>query len=413
MTPVTSISDSSASGESFYACANETTHDRGNPIIPGDMTHRNPPAGLDPVPFLKRYWQREPLLLRQAISGVGALLSPRELVRLACRDDAQARMVIQHGKRWELRHGPFRPKDFRALPERGWSLLVQEVNHFLPEAERLLRRFTFVPYARLDDLMVSYARDGGGVGPHFDSYDVFLLQGLGRRRWRISAQRDRKLVEDAPLRILRRFRPEQEWTLDAGDMLYLPPHYAHDGVALGECMTYSVGFRAPSFQELGIAFLDHLHDILGLEGMYEDRGVEPEREPARISPAMVAQAERVIGRIKWGRDDIRRFLGMFLTEPKPHVVFTSPRRHMARTAFVRRCAARGLALDLKTRMLYSGHTVFMNGDVFDIAGRAGLMLLKRLADERELPSCMPDTESAALLYRWYRDGYIAPVAEMA
>jgi 50S ribosomal protein L16 3-hydroxylase len=376
------------------------------------MTHRTPPAGLDPAPFLKRYWQRRPLLLRQALSGVGALLSPRELARFACRDDAQARLVIHHGKHWELRHGPFRPKDFRALPERGWSLLVQEVNHFLPEAERLLRRFTFVPYARLDDLMVSYARDGGGVGPHFDSYDVFLVQGLGRRRWQVSAQRDRALVDGAPLRILRHFRPEQEWILDAGDMLYLPPRYAHDGVALGECMTYSVGFRAPSFQELAIAFLDHLQDFLRVEGMYQDAGVEPEREPARIGPALVAQAERAIGNIKWRRDDIRRFLGMFLTEPKSHVVFTPPPHHLPRAAFLRRCAARGLVLDLKTRMLHSGHTVFMNGDVFDIAGRSGLMLLKRLADERELASCAPDPEAAALLYQWYRDGYIAPVAEM-
>jgi 50S ribosomal protein L16 3-hydroxylase len=375
------------------------------------MTSHAPPAGLDPASFLKRYWQRRPMMLRQAFPGFDGLISPRELMRLACRDDAQARLAIRRGKRWELLLGPFRRSDFRALPERGWSLLVQEINHFVPEAERFLRRFAFIPYARLDDLMVSYAPDGGGVGPHFDSYDVFLLQGLGRRRWRISAQEDRSLVEDAPLRILRRFSPEREWVVAPGDLLYLPPRYAHEGVAVGDCVTCSVGFRAPSSQELAQGFLDHLHDSMQLGGMYEDPGLQLQREPARIAPAMVARVERAIRGIKWNRGDIRRFLGAFLTEPKPHVFFTPPQRPVARAALLRQLAAHGVVLDLKTRMLHAGRTVFMNGDAYEIGDHAACMLLKRLADARELPPCSPSPDAAALLYQWYRDGYIGPASE--
>ena len=172
-------------------------------------------------------------------------------------------------------HGPFRRSDFRALPERNWTLLIQGVNLHVPAADALLRRFSFVPYARLDDLMVSYAAPGGGVGPHFDSYDVFLLQGKGQRRWRLSRQRDLALKPDVPLKILARFRPDHVVLLDPGDMLYLPPGIAHDGVAIAACSTYSIGFRAPSAQELGIAFVDWLRDRIALDGWYRDPGSGP------------------------------------------------------------------------------------------------------------------------------------------
>src|SRR5512134_705390 len=295
------------------------------------------PAGLDPARFLRGHWQRKPLLLRRAFPGFAGVLSPRELMRLACRDDVQSRLVLRRGARWELRHGPFRPRDLRALPPRGWSLLVQEVNHFLPAAEELLARFSFLPHARLDDLMVSFAPDGGGVGPHFDSYDVFLLQGPGRRRWRISAQENRELVPNAPLRILRRFRPEQEWVLEPGDMLYLPPRYAHDGVAVGDCMTYSIGFRAPSNQELVTGFLDHLAETVQLPGMYQDPDLSPQRDPARIGEPMLRTVEAAISQLRWGRREILRFLGCNLTEPKPHVFFTPPRPPLPAARFAAAC----------------------------------------------------------------------------
>lgn len=366
-----------------------------------------PPAGLDPARFLRRHWHKQPLLLRQAFPGFAGLLSPRELMRLACRDDAQSRLVLRRGRSWELRHGPFRAADFRALPARGWSLLVQEVNHFLSAAERLLACFAFIPHARLDDLMVSYAPDGGGVGPHFDSYDVFLLQGPGRRRWRISAQEDRELVPGAPLRNLRRFRPEQEWVLEPGDMLYLPPRYAHDGVAMGECMTCSIGFRAPSRQELLTGFLDHLAESIETPGMYQDPDLSLQREPARIGAPMLRRVEDIIAGLRWTRHDILRFLGCQLTEPKPHVFFSPPRPPLPSARFAARCRRRGVKLDPRTRLLYARGIFFVNGDALEVRGARMVSLLRRLANERELPPCDPGTDAGALLYRWYRHGYIA------
>ncbi len=365
-------------------------------------------AGPHPARFIRQYWHKKPLLLRQALPGFRGLLEPRHLMRLACRDEAQARLVIRHGRRWELRHGPFRPKDFSALPDKRWSLLVQEVNHFLPEAEELLRAFSFIPYARLDDVMVSFARDGGGVGPHFDSYDVFLLQGMGRRRWQISAQQDRELVAGTPLRILKRLRPEQEWVLEPGDLLYLPPHYAHNGVALGDCMTYSIGFRAPSNQELVQGFLDYLGETLAVAGMYRDPDLVVQRDPARIGGAMLAKVTDVLSRVRWKRSDVADFLGRYLSEPKPHVFFRPPPRRETPGRFRALCATRGIVLDPRTGMLYSSRTVFINGEANAVASPQALGQLKRLANRRALPPCHLDPEAMPLLYRWYRDGYIHP-----
>ena len=216
---------------------------------------------LTPAQFLAEYWQKKPLLIRQAIPNFKGLMSPNELAGLACEDDVQARIIKQKKDKWSVQNSPFDETDFTKLPKKDWTLLVQSVNHYLPEAADLLAQFNFIPHARLDDLMVSYAPAGGGVGAHVDSYDVFLLQGSGKRNWKISTQSDLSLVEGAHLRILKQFETEQEWTLEAGDMLYLPPHIAHWGVAMSDnCMTYSIGFRAPKTQELMHEFLSYLQD---------------------------------------------------------------------------------------------------------------------------------------------------------
>ncbi|MBI2311085.1 MAG: cupin domain-containing protein [Betaproteobacteria bacterium] len=365
-------------------------------------------GGLSIAGFLRRHWQKQPLLVRDALPGFGAMLEPRDLMALAACEEAESRLVTVRRGKWEVRHGPFTLGTFDRLPARGWSLLVQGVNHFLPEADALLRRFDFIPYARLDDLMVSFAPPGGGVGPHFDSYDVFLLQGSGRRRWQISGQRDRALVKDAPLRILRRFRPEQEWVLDPGDMLYLPPRYAHDGIAATDCMTYSVGFRAPSHQELATRFLAHLDDRIRIEGMYADPGLRAARRPARIPPDMLRSVSKVLKRIRWRDSDIVEFLGCFLTEPKPHVYFRRPARPASPRAFLDRVRRHGARLDLKTLMLFTPSALFINGEKA-AAGHAARGTLSRLADARCLPpGSALATDEADLLYRWYRDGYICP-----
>ena len=269
-------------------------------------------GGLSPKNFLRDYWQKKPLLVRGALSGFQGLLTRSDLVELACRDDVQSRLVMQQNAEWQVRHGPFVPANFSRLSKKTWTLLVQDVNHFLPAAHDLLLRFNFIPHARLDDLMVSYAPKGGGVGPHFDSYDVFLLQGMGRRLWQISAQQDNSLVADAPLKILRNFYPEQEWVLEPGDMLYLPPGYAHNGVAQDDCMTYSIGFRAPSYQELATQFLVYLQDHITIDGMYRDPDLALQPHPAHISSAMLRQASGALGKIRWNNADIERFIGTLI-----------------------------------------------------------------------------------------------------
>jgi 50S ribosomal protein L16 3-hydroxylase len=362
-------------------------------------------AGLGPRRFLQRHWQKRPLLVRQALPEFAEMLQPRDLMRLACRDDAQSRVVVRRGRRWEVHHGPFTPAFFKRVRGQPWTLLVQDANHFEPRAAQLLQRFDFVPHARLDDLMISYAPRGGGVGPHLDSYDVFLLQGSGRRRWRIGAQSDRTLVEDAPLKLLARFRPDQEYVLEPGDMLYLPPGYAHDGVALDDCMTYSIGFRAPAWQELAVQFLVHLQDHVKLDGMYADPGLAPTRSPGRLPREMVRDTAARLTRVRWDAAQVERFLGCTLTEPKAHVYFTRPQAPLSRAVFQSRARRAGVELDLKTRMLYARQLVFVNGECLPAGGCA--RELRRLADQRALRLTQADgLELTDLLYQWYRAGHL-------
>jgi 50S ribosomal protein L16 3-hydroxylase len=254
--------------------------------------------------------------------------------------------------------------------------------------------------------MVSYAPPGGGVGPHFDSYDVFLAQGIGQRRWRVGPCRERELMPNAPLRILRHFRPRREWVLHPGDMLYLPPHYGHDGVALTDCITISIGFRAPGARELGARFLEFLQDRLELEGQYEDPDLALQRHPAAIAPAMIRKARRLLDGIRWDGEDVANFLGCHLTEPKSHVVFERPAHPLRARGFAAAVSRRGLRLALATRMLFRGDTIFINGESCATEGRSARPLIA-LADRRELaPGARRDRQAIELLYEWYRAGYI-------
>jgi 50S ribosomal protein L16 3-hydroxylase len=366
-------------------------------------------GGLSPREFLARHWQKRPLLVRGAWPDLRDPVSVSDLYRLAAREDCESRVVVRHGARWELRHGPFRTAALRAMPGERWTLLVQGLNHFVPAADRMMRRFGFVPWARLDDLMVSYAVPGGGVGPHIDSYDVFLLQGGGRRRWRIAMRGTRALDPRAPLKILKRFRAEREWVLEPGDMLYLPPGVAHEGVALEPCFTYSIGFRAPSVRELGTEFLGFLQDRLDLpETLYADPDLRPARAPARLDDALVERCARMLARIRWSRGDAQAFIGRYLSEPKPHVRFAPPRQPLGAAAFARTCARRGVALAPATGMLYRAGRFFVNGEALD-APAAARSLLARLADGRSLPAGTSITPAATrLLYTWYRAGWLGP-----
>ena len=367
-------------------------------------------GGLTAEQFLAEYWQKKPLLIRQAIPGFNGLLSPDELAGLACEEDVQSRLVSFKRGKWQVENGPLHEKRFAKLPERDWTLLVQGVNHHLPEAAALLQQFTFVPYARLDDLMVSFAPDQGGVGPHFDSYDVFLLQGEGRRVWRISEQDDLTLVDGAPLRILQNFNTEQEWVLEAGDMLYLPPHVAHWGIAEGHAMTYSIGFRAPSAQELASEFLNYLQDKLQLSGMYADPELQLSSHPAEIGRPMLDKVAAMLGQIRWQPDDVASFLGRYLSEPKPHIVFEE-NEALSLKRFVQQLAKHGIALSGKSQMLFHEHHFFVNGEQLPALAQHQQILMM-LADHRALEAACFDAtliQDEALmqqLHDWYLAGYL-------
>jgi 50S ribosomal protein L16 3-hydroxylase len=257
-------------------------------------------------------------------------------------------------------------------------------------------------------LMISYASDGGGVGPHFDSYDVFLLQAHGKRRWRISAQEDLRLVPGMPLKILSHFQPEEEWVLEPGDMLYLPPHYAHDGTAVGECMTYSIGFRAPSYQELGEGFLQFLSESIDIPGRYTDPDLSVNDSPAQLGEGMLNRVAEQLAAIRFDKSDIAIFLGEYLSEPKANVFFDVPEKALSPALFKRRASKHGIRLSNKTRMLYTGHYVFINGESFRTSS-ADRKILQQLANARQLTgqevlNAGKDVDDA--LHEWYADGWI-------
>ena len=370
-------------------------------------------GGQTPAAFMSRYWQKKPLLIRAAYPASTDVLSRNRLIDFACRDDVDARLVIRERSRYSLTHGPFTRRDFRTLPAAGWTLLVQGVNRVDAASDRLLRSFSFVPYARLDDVMVSYAAPGGGVGPHFDSYDVFLLQGSGRRQWRYGRQSDLTLVQNVDLKILRRFSPQHDAVLNPGDMLYLPPAIAHDGVAVDACVTYSIGFRAATHAEIAQAFIDFLRDDLRLpDGRYADPDAKPTPTPARIDPAMRRRVMATLATIRWGARDVDRFLGSFLSEPKPVVRFEAPARPLPKRLFTTTIGARGLALDRATQLLYDDVSFYVNGEPVGFRG-AGIAMLRRLANRRVLSSRECRTLPApvvTLLHQWYRYGFVEPLA---
>ena len=365
-----------------------------------------PPLGdLTPATFLRDYWHKKPLVIRQAIPDFQPLFSADDLFAMAAEEDVESRLIT-HVKKWQMQSGPIAELPKRA--QKDWTLLVQGVNLHDDAADALLRRFNFIPDARLDDLMISFATDGGGVGPHFDSYDVFLLQAHGERRWRISAQKDLSLVEGMPLKILKNFEAEQEFVLQPGDMLYLPPHYTHDGVALGECMTYSIGFRAPAFQELGEAFLQFMADSIDLPGRYADPDLKESKHPAEISRSMLEQVSAELNKVRFTDDDVAIFLGEYLSEPKARTYFTAPQKPITPARFAQRAAKHGVALSRKTQMLYRGKHVFINGESF-AAGKDDKSTLCLLADARaldgvEVSKASVDVQEA--LYNWYTDGWL-------
>ena len=370
---------------------------------------------LSPVVFMKRHWQKKPLLIRQAFPGFQPLLDRATLFELAAREGVESRLVIQQNKTpkkgssgakgsagWLLKHGPFARRALPPLNQPGWSLLVQGVDLHCDAAHDLLNRFRFVPDARLDDLMISYATDSGGVGPHFDSYDVFLLQALGTRRWRIGRQKKPELQEGVPLKILTNFEPELTYDLEPGDMLYLPPGYAHDGVAVGECMTYSIGFRVPKRSEVAQELLQRLAedapDLVG-DALYRDAGQAAVDSPGQIPSGLFDFARDALQAALQDPKVMERALGEYLTEPKANVWFDQGQPLSGVAA---------VCLDRRTRMMFDLHHVFINGEGYRAGGRDAT-LMRLLVDRRRLEKAEVgrlSAEARELLEAWCESGWV-------
>ncbi len=357
-------------------------------------------AGLSPQAFMRRHWQKQPLLIRSAVPGITPPLDRAALFALAARGDVESRLVVRDGPGWKLRRGPLPRRALPALARPGWSLLVQAVDVHVPAAHALLQRFRFVPDARLDDLMVSWASDGGGVGAHVDSYDVFLLQVQGRRRWRVGRVHDAAPQPGLPLAILARFEPAHDWLLEPGDMLYLPPGWGHDGVAVGECITCSIGFRSESQALLADALLARLADTppLGDAGRrYRDPQQAAVAQPARIPAGLSEFAHQAIASRLADPRAVAHALGKWLSEPRREAVFGG-----------RGGLAGGVVLDRATRMLYERDAVYINGEHYRSGGRDGV-LLRRLADRRALGAAAAaqfSAEARAVLQVWIDDGWL-------
>lgn len=362
-------------------------------------------GGLSPAQFMRRHWQKQPLLVRQAWPGVTPPLSRPALFALAAQDGIESRLVRRMSQTWSLRRGPLPRRALPPLQQPGWTLLVQGLDLHVSAAHAMLAPFAFVPHARLDDLMVSWASDGGGVGPHVDAYDVFLVQLHGQRRWRVAPPGDRTFIDGLPLRILQHFAPTQEWVLEPGDMLYLPPMWGHDGTAVGgDCMTASVGFRTPHRRELARELLLRLADAVadadGPDPIYADRGQPAVADPGRIPPGYPVFGAKALAATLGDGDALPRALGEVLSEPKPGVWFDPPVQAPS--------GQRGLRLDARTRMLYDDRHVFVNGESWRAGGRDA-RLLQRLADARHLSAAdraRLSGEAAAIVDDWLDDGWL-------
>lgn len=335
-------------------------------------------GGLTPSQFMKRHWQKKPLLVRNAFPDFVPCVNRAELVALAGLEGVESRLIIDSDKGWKMKHGPLAKRQLPPFSQKKWTFLVQGVDLHHDGVHALMQQFRFVPDARLDDLMISYATDGGGVGPHFDSYDVFLLQAHGQRRWRIGRNKDLTLQAGVPLKILQNFEAEEEFVLNPGDMLYLPPKYAHDGIAEGECMTWSIGFRSPQQGELAreilLGLADEAFEGVG-DALYRDPQQAAVSAPGAIPAGLGEFARDALAKALKDSHLVDSLLGEYLTEPKANVWFDPADEETD--------LSRGIALDRRTKMMYDDRHIFINGESFRVAGKDA-RCLRHLADHRLL-----------------------------
>jgi len=378
-------------------------------------------GGISPQQFMKQYWHKKPLLVRGAIPAfsITALnnevlespISYGEIVQFAAKEAVESRLI--QSKPWRFDHGPFQKKSVPELNQPNWTLLLQGMEAHHRAAAKVLSWFRFIPDARLDDLMVSIAGIGGGVGPHFDSYDVFLIQMSGRRRWRISEQKDLSLNPKLPLKILQKFECEHEWVLEPGDMLYLPPHIAHDGIALDAgCQTWSVGFRSPSYKELlqeGLWRLaESLEDIPELDRKFADPKQTASARAEQLPEELIRQLKIQLDSLKLNRiDTLLPGITAYLSEPKQHAIFNAPKNPLSPNSFLKKWIKLALVPNPKTRILSLGQEVFCNGDnMTKNQPMAVNSAWRKLSKNKRLPAQELKSIDKTSLYEAYLAGWL-------
>ena len=375
-------------------------------------------ANFDAEAFLRDSWQKKPLLIRNAFDRWDNPLEPDELAGLACEAGVECRLIMQSADRWELEHGPLSESRFSEIGREPWTLLVQAVDHHVPAVAALLAGFRFIPNWRVDDVMVSYAVDGGGVGAHFDQYDVFLVQGLGQRRWQVGARCDdaAELLPHDDLRLLANFEPTDEWILEPGDVLYVPPGVAHNGIAVGDdCMTYSVGFRAPSRSELISQWADHLIGELDDDDRYADPGLTAQDNPGEISAGALARLRALVTERMLDPQEFARWFGSYATAPKNAEIDWRPERAIERESLRSRIAsASPLLRNPASRFSFiqmekSSLTLFVDGRAHDCAGPAGDFARQLCAGDRLVvdQDLLDSADGLALLAELLNHGSVA------
>ena len=331
--------------------------------------------------FLKDYWQKKPLLIRNAFSDMQSLISADELAGLACEQHINSRIVLEKDgdRNWQVEHGPFEESRFSDLPETGWSLLVSDVEKHVPETRSLLKYFRFIPDWRVDDLMVSYAPTGGSVGAHTDAYDVFLIQLSGQRLWKISEHYSEEILEDTDVCILKEFVAEQEWPLNSGDMLYLPPNVAHHGIAQNSkdengneehCMTASVGFRAPSLTTMASDFVHYLNENSRPTERYKDSSPEKPRHHAEISDDTITNFIEYLEKgLAIKREQVKRWLGQYSSDNKAFEDFSNEQHEVSADEFI--------AIASQSTLLQSPYSHFL----FSISKQTALLFVDGVSYE--------------------------------
>ncbi len=374
-------------------------------------------GGISPEEFLRDYWQKKPLLIRQAFADYQCPVSPDELAGLACEEGVESRIVAEtdNGKPWQVKSGPFAEDHFSTLPPTHWTLLVQGLDYWVPEVSDLLEQFRFIPNWRIDDIMASYAPDQGSVGPHYDHYDVFLLQAQGRRSWRVGPRctgREPR-VEGTPLRILQDFETVEEWVLEPGDMLYLPPLYAHYGVAQGDCITFSIGFRSPTHQEMLSSWADFAFDQIKDEIHLDDPNLQFQANPGEITPKVLDEVEQILTSHVQRRRMLAEWFGRFTSEAK-HPGIVEPPEQALKPAELRDALDEGALLRRNEGSRFSFTEIdgcflfFADGDCHELIGPACQLARQLCATNQyeldEFGEALADETCINLLTRLFNEG---------